>query len=136
MPARTFPRTSSAKITHATPPRAKVMPMNRPAHRLPVSSICLPEGPGAHNRGERTVRRKGPGRWFKTDQGPLSRHHGRDEGRYHRGAGKASDGIPDWRPWSRIPEDSESRPQAVALVELLASIVLLAGGILARLLIR
>src|SRR5207249_1297727 len=45
MPARTFPRTSSAKITHATPPRAKVMPMNRPAHRLPIGSMALFEGP-------------------------------------------------------------------------------------------
>src|SRR5437667_225568 len=92
MPARTFPRTSSAKITHATPPRAKVMPMNRPAHRLLVGSIGPSEGPGAHNRGECTVRRKGPGLWFKTDQGPLYRHHGRDEGRYHRGAPDPQEG--------------------------------------------
>src|SRR5207247_1705132 len=91
-PARTSPRTSSAKSTHATPPRAKVMPMNRPAHRLPIGSMGLSEGLGAHNCGERTVRRKGPGRWFKTDQGPLYRHHGRDEGRYHRGAQDPQEG--------------------------------------------
>ncbi|TLZ96938.1 MAG: hypothetical protein E6J99_09965 [Methanobacteriota archaeon] len=57
-------------------------------------------------------------------------------GRLVRRTGKASEGIPEWRPWSGIPEDSEIRPKAVALVELLAFIVLLVGVILARLLIR
>ena len=57
-------------------------------------------------------------------------------GRFVRRVWKASQSVPEWRRLSGIPEDSEVRPRAEALLNLLASMVLLAGVLLVRLLIR
>src|SRR5256886_2838000 len=45
IPANTFPRTRRVKISQATPPKANVRPMNRPAQRLRIVSLFAPGPP-------------------------------------------------------------------------------------------